>query len=431
MNTLISFLGKGDRQAGYTAVRYRFDDGFEFDSRYFGAAALARLLHQKPQRPTRWIIIGTTTSRWPELEHAIARLSPDASARAAAWAKTLQEETHENAPISTDRLREFESFASSTLGHPVNLVTVGLEGEEIFEALYRVLDQPTNVTLDVTHSFRAMPLNALLALGALRWLRGVEVDEILYGVFDRPFADGAHPAHSLKTASFLARFTPAIAQLTLFDDVGQVSGLFRQSDPNLTANLVEVQRLESVLQFDAAGNSRERSIELLETLKGGAVVQAVAKEVKSALNDLNQGTGSLGLIRRAKRAFGRGDFMRALTLAREALDLKLKEVPPPVLPQGQQVRHKKQLQKIKGTAAGRIKSGKFESAALLRHYAARRGAPPLDTNSATRALEWLMHARNSAVHGAIAKGAGAAPLRTREGLTALLEWSFKFYDFIK
>jgi hypothetical protein len=42
-----------------------------------------------------------------------------------------------------------------------------------------------------------------------------------------------------------------------------------------------------------------------------------------------------------------------------------------------------------------------------------------------------MHARNSAVHGAIAKGAGAAPLRTREGLTALLEWSFKFYDFIK
>jgi CRISPR-associated Csx2 family protein len=431
MNTLISFLGKGDRQTGYAAARYRFDDGFEFESRYFGAAAFARLLRRGAEVPVRWIIVGTTTSRWSELVQAVAQLSPDASSRSAEWANLMQDESSDDAPVSHERLREFESLALRELGLPVNLVTVGLDGEEIFEALYRLLVQPTNITLDVTHAFRTMPLNALLALGALRWLRGVRIDEILYGVFDRPFSDGARPAHSLKTASRLARFTPAIAQLHLFDDVGQISELFRESDPTLTDSLNEVQRLESILQFDAAGHSRDQSIARLQSVKGGVVVQAVAQEVTAALNELNQGTGSVGLINRAERALARGDFMRALALSREALDLKLKEIPPlPLSPKKQKARDN-QLKQIKGLAAGRIKADKFESAKLLQQHASRRGAPVLDSLSAPEALSRLLNARNSVIHSGIAKGSGSNTLRDREGLTALLEWSFKFYDFIK
>jgi hypothetical protein len=60
MNTLISFLGKGqaDRQTGYRTATYRFDAGFSRSVAFFGMALTEYL------KPDRLILVGTAGSMW-------------------------------------------------------------------------------------------------------------------------------------------------------------------------------------------------------------------------------------------------------------------------------------------------------------------------------------------------------------------------------
>lgn len=61
--TLISFLGRNTAKpgAGYKLARYRFPDGWEYETPFFGLA-LAETL-----RPERVVILGTAGSMWDVL----------------------------------------------------------------------------------------------------------------------------------------------------------------------------------------------------------------------------------------------------------------------------------------------------------------------------------------------------------------------------
>ncbi|HRD94530.1 MAG TPA: TIGR02221 family CRISPR-associated protein, partial [Accumulibacter sp.] len=65
MNTLISFLGKGqpDQQTGYRTTNYRFDAGFSRAVPFFGLALTEYL------KPDRLVLVGTAGSMWDVFFH--------------------------------------------------------------------------------------------------------------------------------------------------------------------------------------------------------------------------------------------------------------------------------------------------------------------------------------------------------------------------
>lgn len=436
MTTLISFLGKTEANRGYRLANYRFECGFELSTSFFGVAVLsrerARINGAARETPTRWIIIGTPTSGWDQLEKCVAQLAPNFADAALEWALPVSEELAANGSVSPANLRAFESDFSTPLKIDIRLCAVDNDADAIFGALQAHLDKHSRVVLDVTHGFRAMPMHALLALGALRWLSHIEITDILYGNFEQKYDDGACRAQSLKTSARLAHFTPALAQLELVDDVGHIGELFESSNPQLFERLREAHRLESLMQHNQSAGPRGQALGVLRKFNSASAIDsACAKAVESVLERLKYESGAEGLRARACIALTRNDFMRALGLANEALLLRVVE-----------------LRGLRTLAEAELARGKEGDATIykiinrlakeeFRAQCSREGAPGLDVDGrsvpAQRALNLLNDARNAVMHAGTGMGGQRPPesLNTASGLTSLIDWSFHFFDFMK
>jgi CRISPR-associated DxTHG motif protein len=71
---------------------------------------------------------------------------------------------------------------------------------EIFEAISKAVQEGDEIVFDITHGFRSLPMIALLTIAYLKQVKGVKVQHVVYGVYERdnpmapildltPFAD--------------------------------------------------------------------------------------------------------------------------------------------------------------------------------------------------------------------------------------------------
>ena len=427
--TLLTFIGRTEANRAYKLARYRFDDGVEVESKLFAAAALSWMRRGK-QPPNRMLIVGTPTSGWDVLMELVERLAPAHAEAALEWAIPISDSLVTGA-VDPDALRRFEQRFSQALGVRLDLVLAQNDGDSVFAALDGALGPGERVLLDITHSYRSMPVHALVALGAMRWLKGVEVRDIVYGSLDEKDPAGISSARSLGATARLARSTPALAQLALVDDVGGVAPYLAESLRSSTIGpvLADTQRLESIMQFDNASAKRGQALgELRKVAQGeiGIAANAVAAKARETLESLNLGTGSYGLMNRAQRALDRDDFMRAVGLANEALALKVVELHG-LRDRAKKERLRPQYEKMSLYAiVNLLAKGEIERNAL------RSGVPRCGKIEASAAWRTLNDARNAVMHGGSGLSEQAPPpeLLSPDALRALLEWSFRFYEFL-
>jgi len=104
------------------------------------------------------------------------------------------------------RARHWNDLSQRLQGH-TQIVEVDIpdgksEAElwEIFEAISEVVQEGDEIAFDITHGFRSLPMIALLTIAYLKQVKGVKVQHVVYGVYERdnpmapildltPFAD--------------------------------------------------------------------------------------------------------------------------------------------------------------------------------------------------------------------------------------------------
>ena len=152
MTTLISFLGKGKEQGGsYRTASYRFDDQIRTVP-FFGMALTEYL------KPNRLILVGTSGSMWDvffEREDTGDDLLQ------------LIDAVSNNA-VDNEMLVEHASRLSQKLGIEVECLLIDYARDEVGQAallgkLAERLSKGERIALDITHSFRHLPMLALVA----------------------------------------------------------------------------------------------------------------------------------------------------------------------------------------------------------------------------------------------------------------------------
>ncbi|AEF84098.1 putative crispr-associated protein, family [Treponema primitia ZAS-2] len=210
--TLISFVGTGafkkdGGKEGYSEASYQFPNGTTYTTNIF----LEALLKSGYRSIKKVILLGTRTSSWDVL---LADIRSDSSSPdyGSLWSKIIDE--CESAGISDESAALLEEALSKKLCLPVAIKvhTPVIDAETIpeifpiYNTLVSELAPETDILLDITHSFRSLPILVYQALQfGLTGLPPRNV-ELIYGEIRN---NGLSPARDLSQYWQLSQITEA------------------------------------------------------------------------------------------------------------------------------------------------------------------------------------------------------------------------------
>ena len=211
-HTLVTFLG---RAGNYQSTTYRFPDGETATTRYFGLALRRKL------QADRLVMFGTSGSAWDVicLDDEGAALTGEALDAV----EQVQNAVQANR-VTKELLDPLAEPISRQLGFEVCFRVIGYAdqmGEQLklLQAMAAEVNVGDRVSLDITHSFRHLPMLALLSALHLREARQVTVEGLYYGAFEMKQEEIA-PVMNLAG---LLRIADWVAALNTFDKDGDYS----------------------------------------------------------------------------------------------------------------------------------------------------------------------------------------------------------------
>lgn len=264
--TLISFLGKSqlDARQGYRTARYRFPDGSEHETAYFGLA-LAEHLHA-----SRLILIGTPSSMWDLLiESTVGDAASDVL--------RLELMDAVRAGCVTESLLEaLRPMLAGRLGRPVDTLLIPFsanfaEQHALLEQLADRLRRGEHTVVDVTHGFRHLAMLGLTAARHLAHSRGVKVEAIYYGALDMT-EGGITPVVELSGLAHVQEWAEALAAY-------QASGDFSRFAPLLARDGLAAEHVRAL----AAGWASLNAMNVSDAARAlRPVVRALAEPLSGA-----------------------------------------------------------------------------------------------------------------------------------------------------
>ena len=304
--TLISFLGKGraDPKTGYRPATYRFDEGFARTVPFFGLA-LAQYL-----QPDRLLLVGTASSMWDVFF--------DQQSNGAEQIDDLNLiEAVEQMRVTDALLAPHAERIAAKLGYPVKCVLISYaqtlpEQIQVLTELANHVETGEQVTLDVTHGFRHLPMLALVAARYLTHVAKIKVNELYYGALEMTPPGGETPV--LKLAGLL-QMLDWVEALTTYDKDGDY-GVFA---PLLEADDMESSRarlLEKAAFFERTNNpvkAREALSSVFRSIEAhrGALSQLFRKELSQRINWFRQPERYQWEASMALASLAREDYLRA------------------------------------------------------------------------------------------------------------------------
>lgn len=97
-----------------------------------------------------------------------------------------------------------------------------------FEAIFDVLEENDEVYVDVTHSFRSIPIIMMSVLNYAKFIKNISIKAIYYGAFDAK-VDGVAPIFDLSLFSTITDWTIAAEKFINVGDSSQLSNIISQT----------------------------------------------------------------------------------------------------------------------------------------------------------------------------------------------------------
>lgn len=311
--TLVGFLGRArqDPKTGYRTATYRFPDGQERTTAYFGLA-LREIL-----APDRLVLLGTAGSMWDYLVEAVATAGEDEDLRL----RLIEAAT--GGRVDAELLAEVASLVERALGLPctLRLIDYGRDAEGQAAILGTIAESVPagTVALDLTHGFRHLAALGLLSGFFLERVARVAIDGLYYGALDMT-EQGITPVVRLDGLLAVQRWIDALDRFDQSGDYGVFSPLLvADGVPADKARCLEEAAFHE-RNFNLA-DARRRIRTFLPVLDGAlfGATRLFGDALARRLSWTRDGDLMEHQRRLAHFYLGNGDYVRAAILAHEAV----------------------------------------------------------------------------------------------------------------
>lgn len=312
--TLVSFLGRvpRDKDSGrYRSARYRFPDGQEIETSFFGLALLERL------DPDRLALLGTRGSMWDVLIEYLVEGTAHEDLRLALL------EAAEASRVDPDLVAQTQPILEEATGKPctIRLIDYGRDPEGQMAILQAIAESvPAGaVTLDLTHGFRHLAALGLLSGFFLERVARIEIEGLYYGALDMT-EQGITPVVRLDGLLAVQRWIDALDRFDQSGDYGVFSPLLVSDGvPADKARCLEEAAFHE-RNFNLA-DARRRIQTFLPALDGD--LSGAARLFREALGKRLSWARDGDLMEHQRRLahfyLSNGDYVRAAILAYEAV----------------------------------------------------------------------------------------------------------------
>lgn len=318
MYHLISFLGKVQNKkendkpikGEYTKAKYRFSNGQESETSFFGLAL------QEHLKPERLVVLGTTGSMWDVFVESF-NLEDDLLDKRvelinnADKDKVTQEQLNQLAPLLSKKLKIICELRIIPYGEN------DVEQTAILQEIAKGINKDDKVSLDVTHGLRHLPMITLTSTFYLKNVLKVQIEGIYYGAFDMRHRNaGVVPVLKLDGLLNIASW---VSELDAFDKDGDY-GVFTDLLVNDGMDKKQANLLKRASFYERNFNTAQAN-QILSTFQLPENLSGASELFKKPLQErLNKAKGNL-LERQKKFAefyLNNGDYARATIFMFEA-----------------------------------------------------------------------------------------------------------------
>ena len=313
-HALITFLGRTPRDPktqGYRVTTYQFPDGTLEEAAVLGWNLAKRL------KPNRVIILGTSGSMWDFLaESAGIESKPDLEKD---WEALM--EAVENQAVSDEHLQKIKLLIANHLNIETQLCLIpkGLtEAEQlnVLDIMAEATKDVDELSLDVSHAFRHLPMIAIVAACYLQSIRDVQFKSLWYGFYDPDTNTGT--VYDLEGLLHLFEWVRALSQFEHTGDYGVLADLLQRANPCLEDPTRKAAFFERTTRESLAKNEIAKIVTALEATP----LTGVAGLFQPALQDRLKWSENETPQRRQKQLamdyLERRDYLRAALYAQEA-----------------------------------------------------------------------------------------------------------------
>lgn len=315
MKIQISFLGRArqDPKTGYRSAHYRFEDGAVAETAFFGTELARRV------KPDAFYILGTAGSMWDVLLDAIVGEAVEETHRLELW-----DSASRNA-VTQERLSPFEPPLSRLLGCACHLRVISyadtLESQiELVAALAEWVKRDDRIVFDVTHGLRHLPMLMLVAAHYLERVSKVTIEEIYYGALEMA-SEGLVPVLRLTGLLRLLDWVEALSAYDASGNYGVFSRLLEAEGvpADKARALAEAAHFERISDATRARSRLSTASGALQNSPDTPLVRLFLPELLDRLEWWRTGDRAQWEAALARRAFERGDYLRAAIYAQESV----------------------------------------------------------------------------------------------------------------
>ena len=253
---LISFLGTAQpKEREYRTANYQFNDGQQYTSSFIASAI------KQHDSIDKMFLVGTVKSMWEEVYRSFAGDSVDDDIYVQLSDHCTQSTAH--SPLILPHRAAVEDAMGK--GSKAVLIKYGLNEQEIeYNAnvifqLEQELNTGDELYVDITHSFRSLPLFLMNCLIYLQNVsrRGVKIKTIYYGMLDVSGELGYTPVVELKNILEMNDWIVGAYTFANFGNAYKISEMMSEQDPEASERLERFTELMNLNYLTAIKNEAQ------------------------------------------------------------------------------------------------------------------------------------------------------------------------------
>ncbi|MEE0912704.1 MAG: TIGR02221 family CRISPR-associated protein [Paludibacteraceae bacterium] len=275
---LISFLGTSQKvdNRKYRTADYKFNDGETITTSFIADAI------RKHYKVDKLILIGTVRSMWEEVYETFCGEEVDSD-----YSLNLYEYCV-NANSQTDLYLPSIEKIEQALGKDskVVLIKYGLNEQEILFnqetilGIDKYLEKNDELILDITHSFRSLPLfllNTIIYLQNVS-LKNISISHVLYGMLDVSRELTYTPVVDLKSLLNTSEWIVGAYSFKEFGNAYKIANLLKDENKSVYKRLIRFSDAKNLNYYDALS----KQVQELQALRGDelpAIAQIVVEPI--------------------------------------------------------------------------------------------------------------------------------------------------------